>query len=740
MPETRWKIALENRASRGTVKLTRELRELAKAMRDVKEASAGLDGLGVGGGGRRSGGGGGRRAPDEEARRATARAKRARDEARTAERVRRSTERAQAANARAEARQRREGERSRASNARREARDTRATGAAHERAFRLAVRSRREQTTLFRQRDAAASRSARAEARGRGGGGGGLGFGAALGITGGIAGGIAASTGAALSTMLSLVSAAGDFAGRIGGAVLQMVAFREASLTTLRAMARDDQGNRLTGAAADSQARERFQFARDFARQTPLELSQVLDLQRQTSAAGFTGQRNSDVVRAAADVGAFNPNDPAAAQHFLLGLGQLRNASSVRLQDLRQTTQAAGLSEADVLREIARNAGVTQRAGEADTAFNTRIQQQQQRGGFTGAQGVEGVLAALRARNGGDLGSFATAQSRTLMGTLSNLRGAALDFVTSIEDIENLPGIVALKKTLNEVVDVLTGTGPTATRLRAIFSGLVDEAAQFVADLGGKGGVAGMVERAVDLFERWAPLVRDVVGAFGGAAWDGLVAGLGDLGGALGNIGSDPEGTVAFARELGRDLGQLLAFGIQTTAALAALASVLAIVAARLLDVVNGVGNLIGAFSDAGGQVVQGFVEGFRASASAALDEVSAWSGDIAGAARSALGIASPSRVFRDEIGAQIPAGMVLGIDSGARDVERSMAGITAPQGLPGFGSDVQAGRMLGFGGTTFTFNVTVQNGTADLGRQIADQAFEHFVDRMERGSLAAGP
>ena len=70
---------------------------------------------------------------------------------------------------------------------------------------------------------------------------------------------------------------------------------------------------------------------------------------------------------------------------------------------------------------------------------------------------------------------------------------------------------------------------------------------------------------------------------------------------------------------------------------------------------------------------------------------------DIANAARGALGIASPSRVFRDEIGAMIPAGLTLGIDSGARDVQRSMENLTAPQGLPGFGG--AQGAPLGFGG-----------------------------------------
>jgi len=327
------------------------------------------------------------------------------------------------------------------------------------------------------------------------------------------------------------------------------------------------------------------------------------------------------------------------------------------------------------------------------------------------------------------------------MGTLSNLRGAFADFILGVEDIENLPGIVALKKTLNAIVDLLTGAGPTATRLRAIFAGIVDEAAQFAASIGGKAGVEGIINRALDLFEEWYPLVRDVLGAFASAGWEALVAGLGDLGTELGNLGQDREGTIAFARELGKSLGTLLAFGIQTTATVGALAMTLAILGGEILGVVDKVSELVAAFGDAGGQVVTGFLDGFRAAASDALGEVSTWASDIAGAARGALGIASPSRVFRDEIGAMIPAGMAIGIDSGARDVQRSMEGLTAPQGLPGFGRDAQAGRMLGFGGVTFgtvIFQVAPPPGS-DVSQEIAQQAFDHLVNLVERGSLAAG-
>ncbi len=742
--ETRWRVTLDNRASRNAVKLTRDVRELAKALRELKEAGAGIDlgGLGgAGGAGRRSGGGGGgRRGPDEEARRARAAAKRARDDARTADRVRRATERAQGQNARREARDaaraQRDGDRSRRGRER-----------ADERSLRLGFSDAGGRRAAFRARDRAAARSARAEERGasvrqrtlrREAAEQRETVSAGLGGAASTLGAIVAATTAAAAAVAGIVTGVGALIFRLSSAVLEMIALREASLTTLRALARDDQGNHLTGAAADAQARERFRFAQTFARQTSLDSAQVIDLQRQTSAAGFNGDRNNEVVRAAADVGAFNPADDGASSRFLLGLGQLHNASTVRTQDVRQTAEAAGLGENDILRQIARGAGVTQRTGEADAAYNGRIQAMQRAGRFTGRQGEEGVLAALRERNGGELGSFARQQGGTLTGTISNLRGAVLDFVTSIEDIENLPGIKALKKMLNSIVDVLTGTGPVATRLRTIFAGLVDEAAQFVGDLGGKDGVEGIITHAVDLFERWAPLVRDVVAAFGGGAWEAFSAGMRELGVELSAIGDDPEGTVVFARELGSALGTLLAFGVRVIAMVMSLVAMITLLGAVFVHPIDSLYALVEAFTAVGGQIVSGFLGGFRGAADAALGEVSTWATDLAGAARGALGIQSPSRVFRDEIGAQIPAGMTLGIESGAADVRRSMESMVSPAGLPGFGGE---GAAEGGGQTVLNVHpgAIVVQGTGRGAADIADEVLDRLVGMFERPALAGG-
>jgi tape measure domain-containing protein len=558
--------------------------------------------------------------------------------------------------------------------------------------------------------------------------------------------GIVAATTAAAAAIAGIVTAVGDLILRLSSAVLEMIAFREASIATLGLMSEG-----RTAQERQAIGREEFAWARQFARETPLDVRDVIGLRTQAATAGFRGAQGRDVVMAAADVGAASPTDPMAAQRFTTAIGQIRSKGRLQTEELNQLSEA-GVGRDSVYAAIARERGITGNAQQV----NNRVAALIQRGQVSGDQGVRAVLAAVRERSGGELGGLARAGGSTLMGTLSNLRGAFADFVLGVEDIENLPGIVALKKTLNGIVDLLTGAGPTAVRLRTIFAGIVDEAAQFAASIGGKAGVEGIIGRALDLFEEWYPLVRDVLGAFASSAWSTFVEEMRPMLEVLGAVGQDREGAVQFAREFGAGLARLFAFGVHVTAAFVAMVSVITMLVDRVLmlaealaslplDVgewtAGGVGSLRQQFAGIGSEIPEGMREGVEANRGGVLDALAALNADMEGMTRTDLQIHSPSGLFKD-LGAQVSAGMALGVDSGARDVERAMGGMVAPQGLPGFGGDVQAGRMLGFGGVTFgdvTFQIVPPPGS-NISQEIAEQAFDHFVNLMERGSLAAGP
>lgn len=123
-------------------------------------------------------------------------------------------------------------------------------------------------------------------------------------------------------------------------------------------------------------------------------------------------------------------------------------------------------------------------------------------------------------------------------------------------------------------------------------------------------------------------------------------------------------------------------------------------------------GTIISLFSNAGswlvsagGNIVRGIWNGISGMASWLWNKVTNFASNIVDNVLGALGINSPSRVFRDEVGKWIPAGVAVGIDENMRPLERSLAdmtdvrgptmqasGVFDATGMPGVGSGPQAG------------------------------------------------
>ena len=82
------------------------------------------------------------------------------------------------------------------------------------------------------------------------------------------------------------------------------------------------------------------------------------------------------------------------------------------------------------------------------------------------------------------------------------------------------------------------------------------------------------------------------------------------------------------------------------------------------------------AMRNLGVNMVAGMIEGMAAKVGDAVRMVTSIAGRIVRGAKSALGINSPSRVFRDEVGKWIPAGIVAGIADGKSSVDAAINGL----------------------------------------------------------------
>lgn len=114
-----------------------------------------------------------------------------------------------------------------------------------------------------------------------------------------------------------------------------------------------------------------------------------------------------------------------------------------------------------------------------------------------------------------------------------------------------------------------------------------------------------------------------------------------------------------------------------------------------VVNTVSGIGGKIkGAFSSAGSwlvsagnNIIQGLINGIKDAIGNAVAAVKGAASSIVNAAKSALGIHSPSRVFRDEVGRMIPAGLGVGVEMNEKLAIRpvqSMVDSLLPSSLTG--------------------------------------------------------
>lgn len=136
---------------------------------------------------------------------------------------------------------------------------------------------------------------------------------------------------------------------------------------------------------------------------------------------------------------------------------------------------------------------------------------------------------------------------------------------------------------------------------------------------------------------------------------------------------------------------------------------------------------------DAGAQIIAGLVAGITGGATAAVDAVSNVATSVIGAAKTALGIASPSKVFA-EIGAYTAQGMEQGIEGSSGSVESAMSDLATPT-TPSAGA-ASGGAQAPSGGNTYTF---VFQGGASPSDDIVEKVRQIILDTVEGAVIQLG-
>ena len=315
--------------------------------------------------------------------------------------------------------------------------------------------------------------------------------------------------------------------------------------------------------------------------------------------------------------------------------------------------------------------------------------------------------------------------------------------IQSISD--NLPQIVSAGMTL--IMSLVEGlTDPTNLALLigsglnlivSIVQGILEALPQLIAE------VPTIISNLVQAFVESLPLIIEC----GISLIDALVSGLVEMLPMILEQGTGLVGTIVtgiinaipqliktapqlianLVTSIAKNLPQILASGVTIIVSLiAGLIQAIPDIIAAIPEIVSAI---ISTFkqtdwSSLGKQVISGIVQGLKSMLSSAVEEVKKVGSRMYEAAKSFFKIGSPSKLFADEIGKQIPAGIEVGIDnampSAIRDMEQQMDGLVlgASASINGI-APIAGGASNNYGGFVININATEGQSAKDIADEV---------------------
>jgi hypothetical protein len=555
-----------------------------------------------------------------------------------------------------------------------------------------------------------------------------------------LAGSLAAVGGAAIAAAAGVARLGAAF----GEAVVREASFQEGTMTTLRTML-----------GSESAARDEFARALAFARQTPLDTSDVIRLRTRLVTSGFRDTAERDTMTGLlTDVASAQGGNTEAAFNALRGFAQMRASGRFNMEDFNQVRDATGVSQRDVFLRIARARNLR---GD-DNSLVRQVEQLMARRRVTAAEGEVAIARSIQQMHGGGaLGSLSGALSQTLPGLLSNLRSAFSDLMQGL-DLERLPGIKHLKNVLTGLVAALSAGSTTGKRLQRILRSMIDTIG---GGLFGELDVGAVLERAIGFVERLGGWLRYIWTDAVQPLAAGLRAGFGEALAPMVELvrrlfSQGPKGAKLSdtMRTVGRVLGFVGGAVVLTAGALAGFTVVLGRVISRIAPLVmwimdaraailawfgsledylpGGKNDLGKRFELLGASIVQGIWTGLTNTWGWLLTNFQGLIELLPEGVRNVLGIHSPSRVMA-QLGAHTAEGFQRGLDAEAPRVQMAMGALVAAPALgPGGG---RAGGSVG----NVTVHVNLPEGAAGSPDDIGAAVRRELLAVLEGRELSQG-
>lgn len=556
-----------------------------------------------------------------------------------------------------------------------------------------------------------------------------------------------AASGPALLGLGGMVAGAGLAAGAgayaFGRSVVDLASFQQSSITSLSATVGRTEAAAagLSGQAAEAYrtatAMRMFRNAIQMANQTPLDTRQAVESMTALANAGFSEQAINPLLAAAADLGsAFGSQ---AQQGFIFAIGQIRSKGTAAMEEINQLTETGRVSREALFAAIAQRMNFRGDAAAINRQVQAAISARRVTADTVIAAAQTAVSQSLS--GGGELGSFARAQSQTLVGSLSNLSNAWDNLVLSIgarsDGLANTPGLRAFRETVDAITGALDVSTPRGQRAMQAVLGLAN--ALFGTLFGGAGAQGqSVIDRIITAVEQATPAIGNLVGgvrSFTEGLGSGFMAAVGPAIELMQQLSSEGVGSGNTMRDVGRAVGYLAgAFVLGVGVIGGAVAAIVQLFDRLFAGGQSTAASLVSLFTGMPFDMVNGFLTSLGQRWGQLIDSVRRFGTSVATTVRDALGIHSPSRVMM-ELGAHTAAGMEQGILGGQQGVERAMSLIVSPR----------AGREaggVGRGAAPISVQVVVNTDARDaegVGDAVGARLEALFADLLERAALGVG-
>lgn len=316
---------------------------------------------------------------------------------------------------------------------------------------------------------------------------------------------------------------------------------------------------------------------------------------------------------------------------------------------------------------------------------------------------------------------------------IDQLITAFLPFIDIIAAL--LPPFVEIVKAFMPLTDVIVALLPAVT---AIITPLAQLVALIVGFLAQK-AIVPLVEllaKALTVILAPLTLLPPLLESF--SKWLNSID-WGAVGAAIGGFFADAWRKVSdFFEGIGRWFARLpgqvrLGFELFKQAVIAKSEEVLAFVLSIPGRILNALGNLGNLLINAGRNLVQGLWNGISSLGGWLWSKVKQFVIDnTLGAVQRALGISSPSKVFADQVGREIPAGIAMGIEAGLPALQSMLNGLV-PSGAAQQPVASLGGVTINLGGVHFAGVVP----TETEARRTGAAAMAGAVDALRRRDLA---